>query len=615
MLDILPTPSSATIVKPSWNGTRPALPIPKVPWQVTGNHWVSVPCVHPADGSIHAISVLHRASRSCVEFAGGESFVDGEAPPLLRPSIRHNGRELDFGAEGLAWERAIGWIPTFTCRSDQLMVRGTLFAPYGRDADVAGVVYAFAIENRGSDEASLLISLEGVLGHRQLRVRAPRPAEDAHRAVSRHPDVIVLEGSALPGLAAIAVTADGAVQLETDDAVQPRFAMRRELTLAAGERGSVAFYMAVGPERDGAEATARVLQRRGWAELLAATTEALRSLEQTVGHDGIDLLINRNLLFAYFYGVGRALDDSQFYLVRSRAPWHGLGVTVRDWDALAWTLPAIQLADAPLARELLIRACELHGHIPGNGVHYFDGSLFEPGFSIEGVAAFALAADRYIRETGDEQIVEEPALAETLYASADDLAARRDPHVPLYSTEVMPSGAPAPMPFTLHGNAVAAMALDVFRRLLDEEAARQVPDPESVRAALRRHFALAQGGRPLFAAAVDLAGNSARDDDWQASACWLPLYEAVERQDSVYRRTVRNLNGEPRSLVQQCARLMGPDPGKVLHWLRRAPLDNGIAAEVVDADGRALANGGDAAVSGLLAWCAWYAVHALGAQP
>jgi hypothetical protein len=31
------------------------------------------------------------------------------------------------------------------------------------------------------------------------------------------------------------------------------------------------------------------------------------------------------------------------------------GVTVRDWEALCWTLPVIQLADIGLARELLLR--------------------------------------------------------------------------------------------------------------------------------------------------------------------------------------------------------------------------------------------------------------------
>jgi len=403
------------------------------------------------------------------------------------------------------------------------------------------------------------------------------------------------------------------VSLTETDA--PRFTLHQELVLGPGERDSVAFHIAAGPERDGAEATVAVMRRRGWSDLLRVTRDTLQSLEQTVGHDGIDRLVNRNLLFAMFYGVGRALDDAHYYLVRSRAPWNGRGVTVRDWDALALTLPAIQLADDALARELLLRACELHGYAPGHGVHYLDGTIFEPGFSLEGAASFALATDRYIRETGDDQIVDEPAVADALYATWDDLAERRDEHVPLYGTEVTLSGDVAPLPFTLHGNAVVAQALDVLRRTLDEENASGVEDPETVRAALRRHFATEHEGKVTFAAAIDLAGHVHTDDDPAASAYWLPLYEAVERHDSVYRRTVRGIGEEPHFLAQQCARLLGPDTAAVLQWLRRAPLDNGIAAEIVDADGRAVANGGDAAVAGLLAWSAWYAVHALGVHP
>jgi hypothetical protein len=248
-------------------------------------------------------------------------------------------------------------------------------------------------------------------------------------------------------------------------------------------------------------------------------------------------------------------------------------------------------------------------------VHYLDGTLFEPGFSLEGAASYALAAERYIRDTGDDQIVEEPALADTLYLSWDDITARRDKQVPLYSTEVTPAGAPAAQPFTLHGNAVVAQALEVLRRTLDEETARGVEDPEAVRAAMTRHFAAQREGRQVLATATDLAGQVSLDDDPSASALWLPLYEALDRHDSSYRRTVRGLGATPHLLVEQCARLVGPDAGQVLQWLRRAPLDHGVAAEEVDAEGRAVANGGDAAASGLLAYMVWYAVHVLGVRP
>ncbi|HLB07950.1 MAG TPA: hypothetical protein VK617_00350 [Gemmatimonadaceae bacterium] len=591
------------------------IPIPAMPWQVTGNHWLSLPCIHPADGSLYALGVLHRGARAALEFAGSADFLEGKGTPLLRPSISVNGVARELASLELAWERALGWIPTFTCSVDGLLIRGTLFAPHGRDADLAGAVYALAVENRGQSPTRIAISLEGLLGHRQLRVRSPRAADDAHRVIEGDQQVIVLEGTAQPGFAALAIAADGDARVETEPGASPRFALRRELEIAGGAKGSVAFFIAAGPERDGAEATVAAMRRRGWSDLLTITRDALQRMEQTVGHDGIDRLINRNLLFAYFYAAGRALDDAHFYLVRSRAPWNGHGITVRDWEALSWTLPAVQLADPSLARELLLRASELHGYAPGLGVHYLDGTLFEPGFSLEGLASFALATDRYIRETADDQIVDEPVIAETLYASWDDLAERRDLHVPLYKTEVTLSGEPAPHPFTLHGNAVVAQALDIFRRTLDEETARKVEDPDAVRAALRRHFAVERGGKVTFASSVDLAGHQAIEDDPYASAFWLPVYDAMERQDSAYRRTVKGVGAEPHLLAQQCARLMGPDAAAVLQWLRRAPLDNGLAAEVVDATGSALVNGGDASLAGLLAWCAWYAVHALGARP
>jgi len=559
--------------------------------------------------------MLHRGARAAVEFAGGADFADGVAPPLARLRFAVNGAPMALGPSGLAWERAMEWLPTFTGTADSLVIRGTIFAPYGRDADTAGVVYALAVENRGTADADVSITLDGTLGYRQLRVRTPRAFEDAHCAMRGADDVVILKGAALPGLAALAVGCDGEAHVETNAGEPATYSIRRDVRVAPGQHADVAFYIAAGPEQDGAHATASVMRRRGWRELLSATRDALRDLEQTTGHDSLDRLINRNLLLAYFYGVGRALDDAHFYLIRTRTPWHGRGVTFREWESLTWTLPAVQLADASLARELILRACEVHGYAPGSGVRYLDGTLFEPGFCLEGAASYALAVDRYIREANDDQIVEEPVLADTLYLASEDLAARRNETIPLYATEVAPSGNPAPLPYTLHGNAVVAQALDVFRRTLDEQTARDVQDPEAVRAALKRHFARDKDGKSTYASAVDLKGNAVLEDDPLASVYWLPVYEVVDRSESTYRRTVRAAGTDPRFLVQQCARLLGPDAADVMKWVRRAPLDDGFAAEQVDEQGRAVANGGDASVAGLLAHTLWYAVHALGVTP
>jgi hypothetical protein len=556
--------------------------------------------------------MLHRGARGAVEFAGTADFVSGTGAPLLRPVLHVDGVAHALATEGVAWERAVHWLPTFSAKVGELTVRGTIFAPSGRDADIAGFVYAFAIENRGSATASVSLALEGTLGHRQLRVRTPVAFEDAQRAHVVEPGVVVLEGSALPGLVALAITSDAPAETSVTATTPPTFALRRAEVIAPGARAELAFYVAAGPERDGACATVAVMRRRGWRDLLTLTRASLQAAEQSTGDAAIDAILNRHLFFALFGGVGRALDDAQYYLVRSRLPWSSQGITVRDFEALMWTLPAVQLADAPLARELLLRMCEVHGYAPGRGVNYLDGTLFEPGFTLEGAAAYAVAVERYIRDTEDDRVVEEAAIGDTLYAANDDIAVRRNKTHPLYTTEVTPSGRPAPLPFTLHGNAMVAAALEVFRRTLDEETARSVEDPAAVRAAIRRHFVADDAAKGSFAAAVDLKGGYSMDDEPESSALWLPLWEAVERTDSVYRRTAKRIGAPYHHLAQELGRLLGPDAPAVLEWLRRAPLDLGYAAALVDEGGTALGGGGDAALSGLLASTLWYSVHVNG---
>ena len=213
--------------------------------------------------------------------------------------------------------------------------------------------------------------------------------------------------------------------------------------------------------------------------------------------------------------------------------------------------------------------------------------------------------------------MDEPVIADTLYLSSDDLAARRDRNVPLYSTEVMPGGAPAPFPFTLHGNAVVAQALDVLRRTLDEETARGRRGSRSgARRAASGTSCADLRGKSVFAAATDLAGHAqlrgrrrrlgalaSAVRSRRTSRLHLPAHRQ-ERDDAA----VASSRGSAPGCSVRTRR-------NVLQWLRRAPLDGGYAAEIVTPEGQAKYNGGDASLSGLIAWTVWYAVHALGERP
>ena len=95
-----------------------------------------------------------------------------------------------------------------------------------------------------------------------------------------------------------------------------------------------------------------------------------------------------------------ARAPQHYYLVRSRAPWHGRGVTVRDWEALTWTLPAIQLCDPALARELLLRARAPQHHYLVRSIEPVDPPLPVPHASyITGRGPFTENADRVLLAT------------------------------------------------------------------------------------------------------------------------------------------------------------------------------------------------------------------------
>lgn len=607
-----------------WRARHPShdqviLPPPPIPWQVTGNHWLCLPCIHPVDASIHLAGVVHAGTRGAIEFAGNSHFAEGSGPPLVALAISVDGKASPIGANGMVWEREFSWLPTFSCSIGDLSLRGSIITPCGKDADLPGTIISVSLENRGTNAVSVGVGVNGVLGLRQHRIQTSRAFEDGHSVRSSAADdfpSVILEGHAHPAQAAFSISPAETGARVTVDSAAAMWSLLHEGSLLPGEKLEYAFLLSAGGDPDGALATLDVMRRRGWRNLVATTRRELQRIEQSTSEPSVDRLINRNLAFAVFTGIARAIDDQRIYPVHSRMPWNGRGLTITDWDALIWLLPAMQLADPGLARELLLRMCELHGHSPGIGTRYLDGTLFAAAFSLESLSSYAIAVDEYIVQTGDDRIVDEPMLAETLYSVHEDLAERRHPRIPLYSTEVNPDGSVPLHPYTAHGNAVAAFALEVLSRTLDEKTAEKVQDAESVRASALRHFSVeGADGRARFISSSDLAGASNAGDDPAGSLYWLPYFHLVGRDDSLYRRTVKQWEeSDSDLLVARCARLIGPASSSVLDWLRRAPLDSGVAAELVDAGGKAVGNGGDAVHSAMVAYLAWYAVHALGTK-
>ena len=84
----------------------------------------------------------------------------------------------------MAWQRVSEWLPTFNATVGDLVVRGTLFAPCGREADAPGFVYALSFENRGTASLELEFHPHGTLACRQHRIVTARPFDQAGNAIA-----------------------------------------------------------------------------------------------------------------------------------------------------------------------------------------------------------------------------------------------------------------------------------------------------------------------------------------------------------------------------------------------------------------------------------------------
>src|SRR5690606_19520569 len=232
------------------------------------------------------------------------------------------------------------------------------------------------LENRADAARTVEVVLHGTWRWTLRTVAQPQPLAAENRIVrGRGLPGLVLEAAAGGAGAALAVVPESlhancaagkgeapdlAAELAEGDALavpngQPlRFRIAQTVSVPAGGRASAIFYFAVAPEREGALATAAYLRRKGAERLLRESRLDLARLARHSPDPAFGAILNRNLVFNLFYGLGRAIDDDRLYPIASRSPLCAAAAVFNEREALLWSLPALLLADSHVAREALI---------------------------------------------------------------------------------------------------------------------------------------------------------------------------------------------------------------------------------------------------------------------
>ncbi len=548
----------------------------------TGNEWVSLPVIRPADAGVERLGALHLGTVSLVELAGTPEA------PLLRPWLSLEGDRVELAGR-LRWRLLEEWIPAFTADLPErgLRLAGRLVTPPGHKGFVVDLRVA---RSGGGGEATVSLGVEGwwYRSHQTVYTSRPVPGHHAVRfdrwcsgpVLEARPGVALLAlALALPGGTTGWDLAEPGERRPAEDTPELQwwgvgralyYRIGREFRLARGGEAQVAVYGGVNREGDGARTTAVDLLRRG-ADVLAEQALGWLSARPVPLRDAtLASLARRNLYFNHFYATGRAIDTEDLVLVTSRSPRYYVSAAFWARDALLWSFPALLLVDRALAREALVTAFSRYGRNPGIHSLYVDGSVLYPGFELDELCAYPVALGRYLDATGDQSVLDVPAVREGLDRFWTELLAHRHPSVPLFDTFLYPSDDPATYPYLTYDNALVCRALEIYARVKAglaerlrsegqprlagpaEEAASQARRlAEAVRAAVREHLVVEGPFGPMFAWSTDLEGAHKVYDEPPGSLQLLAYYGFCSPDDPTFLNTVRWVHSEHNPYAYQ----------------------------------------------------------------
>lgn len=603
------------------------------PREVTGNEWLSFPEIDLGSGGFAELTVLHEGAGGLLEVAGlpvsnGQLVV----PYLYTRAVESGDAWHAVDLSDRRWDREGEWLPGWTAAPPGFTLRGRLFAPPGH----RGAVYRLAVTNEGSAPCEVSPALGGTWAETRQTLFAARPVHAMHHAwYDEWSQALVLEcrpGTALLGWAVGAdrplstcvfetvpvwqAATDSSLQLELamDTVASPalpwrgrlgqrtqgeaatatgaclRFFLGSTLTLAPGETGEIAFFLAVGTDGDGARLGVVDLRRRGAAALHeSARRDAqgrarklnptrIQALLEADGRqsDGageatarLESRLHRNLNFNRYFATGRALDTGRLALVTSRSPAYYVKGAFWARDAFLWSFPALLLSDPAVAREALVAGLTRYvGHGPFHAC-YLDGRPLYPGFELDELAAPLWGFVHYLETTGDASLWEEPGVAgglrlilrrfrvlaeegrtEAKEGLEPELRPLKDGRSLLLPTFLDPSDDPAGAhPYLAYDNLLAWRVLSGFarqaerRREWGEERRPATQLAEELRLGLEQHLLCGKEPRRAFALAIsDKGGGLVMGDNPAGSLALLTYLGFCDRTDPLFSHTFAGLN-------------------------------------------------------------------------
>lgn len=592
----------------------------------TGNEYVTLDRIGEEDAGLEAVSVLHMGYKGILQIAGGAE------KKLLRPYFVCGGERV--GLKRLCWERKYNWLPHFCYEDEKCVLEGTLFAPPGE----RGFFYSLTLTNKAGEPLSVSLGLEGsihALNHiinetRQMNVRKETKNSNWNHSVvfSFVGETDILAFAPIFEEGGEAVTAD-----VTQSGYDTEYCFYRSKELAPGEEMRFDGIWGLGYEEVSAATSAKELLRHGYEWEYRHTAQKLEKLctarktKQDLP-EAIQNISDTNALFCYYYASGRTIDTEEAVLVTSRSDRYYVSAAFWDRDALLWAFPCILEMDQVYARELLLYVFGRQRRNFGMHSRYIDGTLLEPGFELDELAAPIYALTEYCLSTKDTGILAHTFVEEGIRLVLERLETYKHPHTDLYETFLLPSDDEAEYFYVTYDNALLSISLERLGRVLQNEgqtkrAGEILDKADRIKKAVWEHCVTEKDEKRIFAWAVDLNGNAQIYDEPPGSLQLLAYYGFVGGEDEVYRNTMGLIRGnqyrysfagcyideigcahaEHPWILSLANSLLCGDRQHALSLLTKMSMDNGIACEsVYEGDGTCATGDAFGTCAGFLAY-------------
>lgn len=498
---------------------------------VTGNEYISLPTIRQEDAALEGISFLHMGAKGLIELTGSEDT------PFLRPVVLRSGTEVPLTE--LRWHWDGDWIPCFTAQAAGAMLKGVLLAPLGE----RGFAWQLTLEHTDESE-SWQLGLEGCWAKTMHTINESKPIlteKNLYPSGWNHSYCMDLR-PALSLFAFAPLTAEGDEQARYQEKFHKDGEKITYSLLANAQDGPACFFFGLGYEEVSAVTSAKELYRQGFAHLLQQTRRWLSVRRRHTADPALEGILNRNLLFSYFFGSGRALDTEQYALVTSRSPRYYVSAAYWDRDSLIWSFPAILLVDEEAAREMLRYVFTVQIRNVGLHSRYIDGTLLEPGFELDELCAPILALNCYVEQTGRRDFAHLGFVQQGVRHILARLATKRHPEQALYETFLQPTDDLRTYPYITYDNVLVWAMLKKITALYrgvwpQEQCSALEQEAESVRQAIWKNCVYQKDGMKMFAWSVDLHGGWDIYDEPPGSLLLLPHYGFCSMDDPVWRHT------------------------------------------------------------------------------